>query len=179
MGGRQRQSATIHRLRGNPSKLSEAELERREAEEIKPAPIGTTRRPADLSPIERECWDAHAAELERLALLTVLDAQTFRVLVCGPYEVARLAKDLMRPRKADGSIDRRRRGLELVLPDPDHGGARRHPAFVVWKQALAEYRAGCKEFGLTPAARVGLRPAAPIGAVPDDDDDDDSAFFGT
>lgn len=176
--GRRPESATIHRLRGNPSKLTEEELAAREASEVKPNPVAP-HRPADLSPLERQCWDAHAPELDRLGLLTVLDGSSFRLLVCQPFEMAVLARDSMRPKKADGSADRRRRDLELVIADPDHGGGlRRHPGFLIWKQAVAEYRSGCRDFGLTPSARVGLRSGQPIGSEPDDDDNDE-AFFGT
>lgn len=170
--------ATIHRLRGNPSKLSAEELEERERSEVKPNPVAP-RRPADLSPLERECWEQTAPELDRLGMLTVIDGGSFRLLVCQPYEMAVLARESMRPVKADGTPDRRKRSLELVIADPDHGGGlRRHPGFLIWKQAIAEYRAGCAKFGLTPSDRVGLRAGAPIGSVPDDDDND-AAFFGT
>lgn len=176
--GRRPQPAKIHRLRGNPSKLSEDELERREREEVKPHPIAP-RRPADLSPLERECWDMHAAELDRLGLFTVLDGASFRLLVCMPYAAARAAWLSMMPAKADGSPDRRRKSIEVVTPDRTHAGAlRRHPGFLSWAKAIEEYRAGCRDFGLTPQARVGLRAGAPIGSVPDDDDSDE-AFFGT
>lgn len=176
--GRRPEPATIHRLRGNPSGLSEEELQRREASEVKPHPIAPTA-PRDLSHLERECWEMHAAELDRLGLLTLLDGASFRLLVCQPFEMAILARDSMRPRKKDGTPDLRKRALDLIIADPDHGGGlRRHPGFLVWKQAVAEYRAGCRDFGLTPMSRVGLRAGAPIGSEVDDDDND-SAFFGT
>jgi phage terminase small subunit len=168
--------ANVIRMTGNRSELSEAELAERE--QVKPEPR-TSRAPKDLSALERECWELHAPELERLALLTVLDPVSFRLLVCQPYEMAVLSRDAMRPRKADGSIDRRKKGLEVVIADEQHGGLRRHPAFLTWRQSIESYRAGCALFGLSPADRVGLRPNAPVGAPLDDDEDDDSAFFGT
>lgn len=164
--------SNIVALRGG----SEAEVERRAAEEVKPHPV-SPKRPADLSPLERECWDLHAPELDRLGLLTVIDAGAFR-MVCQAYASARAAWESMRPRKADGSIDARKRGIEVVVPDTAHGGLRRHPGFLVWKQAQDAYRAWCSEFGLTPSSRVGLRPGVPIGSA-EDEDDDDAAFFGS
>lgn len=155
---------------------SPADVAKRAAEEVKPHPVAP-RRPRDLSPLERECWDLHAPELDKLGLLTVLDAGAFR-FACQAYAIAVEAWRSMAVRKADGSVDRRRRGIEVVTEDHVHGGLRRHPGFLVWKQATAEYRAWCSEFGLTPSARVGLRSGAPIGSVPDDDDND-AEFFGT
>lgn len=173
--GPKKMPANVIRMRGNRSELSEKELAERE--EIKPEPI-STRAPKDLTPLERECWELHAPELERLSLLTVLDQASFRLLVCGPYEMAKTSLQALRPRTARGAVDRRKKGYEVVVPDPHHGGLRRHPAFLTWRQSIDAYRAGCALFGLTPADRVGLRPAAPIGA-PVDDEDDDEAFFGT
>lgn len=172
--GRKPLPAAVHVLRGNRSKLTAEELEERRRSEIRPNPI-SPRRPRDLSRDEAECWDAHAPELDRLGLLTVLDGVSFRMLVCQPYAIAREARRLMGPRRADGEPDGRRRRFELVVVD-DRGALRRHPAFMIWKQAIDQYRTGCTEFGLTPSSRVGLRPGAPIGVVPDEDDD--AAFFG-
>lgn len=155
---------------------SQADVDRRAAEEVKPHPV-SPKRPGDLSPLERECWDQHAPELDRLGLLTVIDAAAFR-MACQAYALAIAAWQSMRERKADGSIDNRKKSIEVVTPDTAHGGLRRHPGFLVWKQAQDAYRAWCSEFGLTPSSRVGLRPGAPIGSAADDDDDDE-AFFGS
>lgn len=175
--GRRPLPAAVIKLHGNRSKLSEAELEERLRSEIRPNPV-SPRRPSDLSPDERACWDMHAPELDRLGLLTVLDGAAFRLLVCQPYAVSMAAFREMVAKKADGTPDRRRRQITVVVPDAHHGGEKRHPAIVVWKQATDQYRSGCVQFGLTPMSRVGLRPgAAPIGTV--EDEDDDSAFFGT
>jgi phage terminase small subunit len=172
--GRKPLPASVIRLHGNRSKLSKEELAERERSEVRPNPV-SPKRPRNLSPHERMVWDLHVEELDRLGLLTVLDGLSFRLLVCQPGALALTAWEAMRPSKADGSPDARRREPQVVRVD-SRGDLRRHPAFIVWKQAAAEYRAGCQEFGLTPSARVGLRPSAPIGTVADDDDD--TAFFG-
>jgi P27 family predicted phage terminase small subunit len=174
--GRRPLPTNVVRMRGNRSQLTEAELEERERSEVKPHPVAP-RRPAGLSSDARACWDALAPELDRLGLLTVVDGQSF-ALACESYALAVQALREMRPRKADGTLDGRRKGREVVVPDMNHGGMKRHPAFVAYKQAVDDYRAWCREFGLTPSARVGLRSGAPIGSVPDDDEDD-SAFFGS
>lgn len=167
--------ASVIELRGNRSKLTGEELEERRRSEIRPNPV-SPRRPSDLSPDERACWDMHAPELDRLGLLTVLDGAAFRLLVCQPYALVMTSFREMMVRKADGTPDRRSKRVAVVVPDSNHGGEKRHPAFVAWSQALNLYRAGCIQFGLTPMARVGLRPAAPIGTVADEDEDE--AFFG-
>lgn len=173
---RHREPVALHLLKGNPSKLSKEEIERREAEEIKPHPV-KPRPPADLAPKARECWDALSAELDRLGLLTVIDGQAFR-LACEAYALALECLEQMRPRKADGTIDARRKTREVVVSDLHHGGQKRHPALGVYFSASREFREWCKVFGLGPSFRMALRPGAPIGTVPDDEDDD-SAFFGS
>lgn len=142
----------------------------------KPHPVAP-RPPAGLSHYARECWRMHAPELERLGLLTVLDGASFR-LACESYSIALAALDAMRPKKADGTPDRRKKYHEVIYADPRHQGSlRRHPALLVYGPAVADYRAWASRFGLTPSDRVGLRPGAPIG-VEQEDDDDDADFFG-
>lgn len=170
------QPADVIELRGNRSKLTDEQLAERRASTPAPKPLAP-KAPKDLSPVARECWQHHASELEHLGLLTVLDGAAFR-LACEAYALAVAALGEMRPKKADGTPDGRKRGFEVLLRDKDHE-PRRHPAFIVWKQATDEYRSWCSEFGMTPSARVGLRPGASVGTVADDDEDDDSAFFGT
>lgn len=176
--GPKAQPAKVIRLRGNRSKLSERELAEREASEVKPRPV-STQAPADLSPVELECWKAHAPELNALGLLTVLDVVSFRESVCGPYEMIRAARESMmaHPTKSDGTPDRRRKPTLQVVTVDSSGVLRRHPGFLAWKASVELYRMGCREFGLTPSSRVGLRPGAPIG-LERDDDEDDEAFFG-
>ncbi len=172
--GRKPLPANVVRMRGNPSDLSKAEIAARE--ELQPRPLAP-RPPADLSPLERECWEVLAPELEHLGLLTHLDTISYRLL-CRAYALAMASADAMRPTKADGSPDRRKKGFEVVVPD-ERGSVKKHPAFTEWQQATNTYLRLAIEFGLTPAARVGLRPAAAVGTVPDDEDVDDEAFFGT
>lgn len=172
-------SADVIELRGNPSKLTAAEIEARRANEVKARPL-RPKAPADLAPLERECWDLHAPELERLGLLAVLDAGAFR-FACSSYMIARTALETMAPTKADGTPDARRKGVVVVDVDHGHGGqTKKHPAVAVYFQAVKDYRAWATEFGLTPSSRIGLRPAAGRGAGADSSDADDDDFdFGT
>jgi P27 family predicted phage terminase small subunit len=156
-------------LHGNRSQLTKAELAQRRADEVKARPLAP-RAPASLSKPAREIWLEHAPELERLGLLTMLDAMSFR-LICEVAAVAVQALEDMRPRKADGSIDRRRKGLEVTVPDRKYGGVKRHPSLGAFFQASKEYRAWCVEFGLSPSARVSLRRPARVPAGEHGDDD--------
>ncbi len=172
MPGPRRLSADVIRLRGNRSKLTKRQLAKRE--ELHPRPIAPSP-PADLSPLELECWRHHAPELEHHGLLTALDGVSYRHL-CSAFALAVSCLEAMRPRKADGTPDRRRKGYEVVVPDR-RGSLKKHPAFTQWRQATQTYLALCREFGLTPASRVGLRPTAAVVRSHEDDGDDDE-FFG-
>lgn len=169
-------SAEVIELHGNPSKLSKQEISDRRAREVKPRPIAP-KVPPDLHPYARECWEQHARELQALGLLTVLDSASFRLL-CEWYAIALEALEALRRRKRDGTVDQRTRRYDVIQADPSHSGVlRRHPALLVLKQATAEYRGLCREFGLTPSSRVGLRPAAPPPGLEEGggDGDDDRA----
>lgn len=177
--GPMRLPANVHQLRGNASKLTAEELEEREAEEIQARPLRPVA-PAYLSPHARECWDKLVPELEHLGLLAILDGPSFE-LACETYALARYALEELKPRKKDGTPDRRIKRPSLLDVDRAHAGmTKKNPAFTIYAQASREFRAWCVEFGLSPSARASLRPAAGRGPgeVPDDVDDDD-AFFGT
>lgn len=173
--------AAVIELRGNRSKLTEEELAARRAEEaaLKPKPLRPTK-PTWLSKYAAECWDLHAPELERMALLTKLDAGAF-ALACESFALARTALEELRPRKGDGTIDRRQKGLTTTEVDRVHGGMlKRHPAAALYLQASGDYRRWCDQFGLTPSARIGLRPArssGPSSSTGGAGDDDGSAGF--
>lgn len=173
--------ANVVRIRGNASKLSERELEEREAAEVKARPL-RPGPPAHLSPYARECWQRIAPELEHLGLLTVLDGPGFG-LACETYALAMYALDELRPKKADGTPDLRKKRPELLDVDRAHGQmTKKSPAFAIYAQASREFRAWCVEFGLSPSARASLRPGArPTGSGEGSRhvDDDDDAFFGT
>lgn len=171
-------SADVIEIGGNRSKLSKEEIERRREAEVRARPLHLDP-PAHLSPFARECWERHAPELESLGLLTVLDAGSFE-MTCEAYALARQALEEMRPRKADGTADQRTHRREVIDVDKGHAGnLRKHPAFSVWNMAQNSYLAWCREFGLTPSARVSLRPGAGAGTPGAAGESDDDDFFGT
>lgn len=174
--------SNVVELRGNPGDLTKAEIEaRRAAEEALPTRPLRPKPPEHLSKFAREGWDRLVPELEHLGLLTTLDALSLE-LACEAYAAARSALEEMRPKKSDGTPDRRKKGLETTDVDLGHSGnSKQSPAFRSFTQASNVFRAWCVEFGLSPSARASLRPAAGArgpGEVSSDDDDDD-AFFGT
>lgn len=135
-------------LKGNPGK-------RKRPEEPKPTPVAPTR-PDWLSADGRKAWDELAPELERVGLLTKVDGFGF-ALACEDLAIARAALRSIR----------RGTGYSVLTKDRAHGGEpRKHPALMVYRQHADAFRAWCKEYGLTPSARVGL-PA------PGDDGDED------
>jgi P27 family predicted phage terminase small subunit len=175
------QSAEVVKLHGNRAHLTKAEIEARVAAEAatpKPKPIRASDAPSDLSIYARECWQMHAPELDELGLLSVLDRGSFR-LACECYAIARSALDEMRFRKADGTPDERKKGLQTIVQDTNHGTMRRHPALIVFGQFAASYRQWCSEFGLTPSARLSIRPAAGVHRPSPEEGEGDGEFFGT
>lgn len=178
---RDRKTAEVIALHGNAGKHSKEELEKRADEDVVAEKPSSLDPPKDLTGYAREAWRQHAPELDRLGLLTKLDLGGFR-LACEDFALAMSALEAMRPKKADGTPDGRRKGYEVLEVDRAHGGmAKKHPAFSVFNMAQSSYLAWCREFGMTPAGRLGLRPAArggaPAGGEPSVSDDDfDDAF---
>ncbi len=169
--------ANVVRIRGNASKLSAEDLEEREASEVKARPL-RPGPPAHLSPYARECWQKLTPELEHLGLLTVLDGPSFE-LACETWATAKYALEELRPKKADGTPDRRKSRPELIEVDRVHGGQRRkNAAVMVYMQASREFRAWAVEFGLSPSGRAALRPAASRAPIERESESDDE-FFGT
>lgn len=158
-------SAEIHHLHGNPSNLPNVEKRDVQPDPIAPAP------PNWLSKRGREMWTFIAPELERNALLTKRDRESFGFLC----EEAAVAKEtLLRIRDPKNGYG------DVLDADSAHAGRlRRHPAWIVYTQARTGFLQLAKEFGLTPSSRIGLL-LSPTGAVTPRgaDDDDDEVSFG-
>jgi P27 family predicted phage terminase small subunit len=146
--------------------MSDAELERRRAAQLRPR-IVDLAPPKDLSRFERECWVHHSKELARVGLLTELDVGAYRML-CISYAMAMEALEKLRP------TDKRRKGLDVIVPDRKYGGTKQNPAVGVFLRSAKAYQGWCVEFGLTPSARLSMRSAF----EPDGDDDTDWIFNG-
>lgn len=173
--------AEVHDL-ANRSKLSAEEIEARRTQEdsIRPRPL-TPRKPAHLSTHAAEAWDHHVPELQRLGLLTMVDAAGFE-LAMETYAMARAALESLRVRKSDGTPDRRSRRLDIMDVDA-RGSTRRHPATIVFFQAQAAYLSWCRQFGMTPMGRLGMlrvsdAPRSTGAGSSDDDGDDLTGLLG-
>lgn len=158
----ERATARVIELHGNPSKLPEAEVEARSTRRIEPDAY-VPAPPDFLTPGGRAVWRELVAELEKDALVTKRDRYTLG-LVCVEVEIMRAALDAMRPDK--------RRGYVVIDEDPEHRNRlRRHPALIVYGQAVDRFRRLASEFGLSPRMRQALEVGG--APVPDDGDDDD------
>lgn len=102
------------------------------------------RMPAGLHAHGQRLWRAVVPVLSAAGTLTPLDQAGLETM-CVAYAVAREAAEQL---ASDGGTHRDERGI-----------LRKHPAFQVWRDAQATFRAWANEFGLTPAARRNL-PAA-------------------
>lgn len=152
-------SAKVINLRGNASKI---DVDERESKEVRPDPV-VPDQPDWLTPRARAIWRYLAPELERDALLTKRDRETFAFL-CTEAALAIDCLDAMRPD--------RRKGFVILEPDPGHGGrTRRHPALIAYGTSVGRYLMLAREFGLSPRMRLPLEVGGEI--PPDDEDDDD------
>lgn len=161
-----RSSARVIELRGNPSKV---DVEGRARREVLPDPIAPDPPPWLTHPTARSTWRFLAPELERDALLTKRDRESFAHLC----SCAAIAADALRVLQPD-----RRKGFEILVDDAAHPGrTRRNPALMVYRGALADFRALAADFGLSPKARIPLELGAPA-PVDDGEDEDDELFEG-
>lgn len=161
-----RQSARVIELKANPGKV---DIDARARKEVRPDPIAPPP-PSTLSPAARAVWRFLAPELERDALLTRRDRNSFAHLC----ECAAIADQALRDMRPD-----RRKGYVLLDVDESHQGrTRRHPLLMVYRGALEDYLKLSARFGLTPRDRIPLELGAPAGPPPADEDEDDSLEEG-
>lgn len=104
-------------------------------------------KPADLSPIAAEMWDAIVAELPKADLLKPLDGYALQV-GCETFARWHEAKRLRLSQPNGGLLAKTSQGMGVS------------PLVRVESEASREFRAWCAEFGLTPAAEVKLSTSA-------------------
>lgn len=140
---RQRKPTELHKLAGTyrPDRTSAHEPEPRAGRVIMPRGV--------LSPSARKMWRAWAPELQRLGLLTPLDAPMF-TLTCVWAGAALDAAAMLRE---EG----------IVVADARGRGMVKHRALTVLRAASVELRQLSRSFGLTPADRAGLSLRLPEG----------------
>lgn len=156
-------SARVIELNANPGK---ADVEARARREVRPEPIAPRPPSWMRHPVARATWRYLAPELERDALLTRRDRDSFGDL-CTLRAFIADALDQMQPDKRTGFA-------LLEVDESQKGRVRRNPLLMVYRGALEDYLKLSARFGLTPKDRIPLELGAPAGPPPADEDEDDS-----
>lgn len=155
-----RQTARVIELHGNPGKV---DVEARAAAEVRPAPIAPSPPRWLRDSVALETWKFLAPELEKDALLTKRDRETFAML-CQEVALVAAALKVLQPNKARAMV-------LLEIDESQKGRVRRNPALMVYGQAVERYARLAAHFGLSPKMRLPLE----LGAAPVDDGDEDEA----
>lgn len=134
MTGRPPKPTRVKQLSGNPG--------RRPLNKREPKPASAVKRPRGLGKGAAKFWSEHAAELERLQLMTGVDVPAFR-LMAEMYAIA-----------VDAAAEVQAEGLTVASAD---GGLKKHPAFQVLRDSATSFRQFSHDFGLNPAARGRLQ----------------------
>lgn len=164
-----KRSARVIELHGNAGKVNVPEREERE---VRPDPIVPTPPSWLRDPVAIATWKFLAPELERDALLTVRDREAFAFL-CTHAAIAVAALKQLQPNKA--------KPMELLELDESHQGrTRRSPLLMIYRGAVADFRAAAHDFGISgPKSRLPLELGAPPAHDDDDDEDADGLFDGS
>lgn len=134
MKGRKPKPAAVKDLQGNPGK--------RAPNKRQPKPETPVKRPWGLGQGEqRKFWDEHAGELERLGVLTGVDAAAFRLMAEHYAFAVQAAKEL----RAEGS-----------LTVEGREGPKKHPLLQALRDNSQMFKSYAVEFGMTPSARERL-----------------------
>ena len=139
------QPTNLKVLRGNPGKrpLNTAEP--------RPRPVAP-KCPSWLDSDAKREWRRVAPELERLGLLTLVDMAALAGY-CASYSLWKRCTE---------ALDETGMTFET-----DKGFVGQRPEVSIAARALADVRAFCVQFGLTPSARARMT----LPEMPDDDDD--------
>lgn len=137
--GRKPTPTAVKKLQGNPGKRP---IARRE-----PKPQTAVKRPHGLGQgLQRRFWDEHAPELERLQILTGVDAAAFRLMAEHYALAVQAVHELRKPTEEGG-------GLTIEGRD----GAKKNPLAQVFRDNSIAFKAWATEFGMTPSARARLQ----------------------
>lgn len=133
--GRKPKPTRVKELAGNPGKRATNKRE--------PKPRTPVKRPWGLGQGEqRKFWDAHADELERLGILTGVDASAFRLMAEHYAFAVQAAKEL----REDGR-----------LTVEGREGPKKHPLLQALRDNSLAFKSYAVEFGMTPSARSRLQ----------------------
>lgn len=131
--GRKPLPTAVKKLRGNPGK--------RPLNKHEPKPKSKVKRPYKLGKgLQRKFWDEHAEDLERLQILTSIDAAAFRLMAEHYAFAVQAAQEL------------REEGLTVQGRE----GPKKNPKAQIFKDNSLAFKSFATEFGMTPSARVRL-----------------------
>ncbi|NJN53300.1 MAG: phage terminase small subunit P27 family [Anaerolineae bacterium] len=133
--GRKPKPTAVKQVQGNPGKRA---LNQRE-----PKPKTAVKRPYGLGQgLQARFWNEHAAEMERLQVLTGVDVAAFRLMAEAYAFAVQAATEL----RADGS---------LTVEGRD--GPKKNPLAQVFRDQATLFKSFAVEFGMTPSARARLQ----------------------
>lgn len=131
--GRKPKPTAVKRLAGNPGK--------RRLNTAEPRPATRARKPRGWhGGLAERFWDEHAGELERLGILTGVDAPAFRLMA----EAYAFAVEAAATLRHDGFTVEGRDGLKT------------HPVARAFRDNATLFKGLAGEFGMTPSARSRL-----------------------
>lgn len=136
--GRPRKPTALKVLAGNPGKRALPEGEAKPEPKLPPPP-------RHLSRVAKAEWKRLGAQLERLGLITEVDLRAFEAY-CMTYEQLRIAQEKVAE-------------LGMVAYTPQ-GYPMLHPWFTAQRKLHEDLMRMLREFGLTPASRSKVTPAA-------------------
>ncbi|MDY0748516.1 phage terminase small subunit P27 family [Paucibacter sp. R3-3] len=160
--GRKALPANVHLLRGNPSKLSAADL----TDGLQPE-VEIPGCPKHLLPEARKEWRRIAPELERYGLISKLDrsalalyCQAWARLVWSEEQLAR-AMGIAETRRAEAEArgEEWKGGDGMTIPTPG-GHMTYSPHWVIANKAAQQVQTFLAEFGLSPATRGKVSTSA-------------------
>lgn len=128
-GGHNAKPTALKLLQGNPGKRP------LDGAEPQPTPVRDLKPPAWLDATAKRCWRENAPELQRLGLLTQVDATTL-ALYCQAYSRYRTALQT----------------LSRIAPESEAY----RPVAVTVEKAEASLRMLAADFGMTPSSRARL-----------------------
>lgn len=126
----------MKRVQGNPGKRP---LNKRE-----PKPKSKVKRPWGMRKPAKKFWDEHAPEMERLSVLTGVDAPAFRLMAEAYAFAVQAAEEL----------------AEEGFTVEGRDGPKKHPLAQVFRDNAQLFKSFATEFGMTPSSRARLQVPA-------------------
>lgn len=131
--GRKPKPTELNRVQGNPG--------HRPVNTREPKPASPVKTPRGMSAGAKTFWRDHAAELERLSILTGVDTPALR-LAAEHYALA-----------VQAAAELHQTGLTVMGKD----GERKNPLAQVFKDNALAFKSFAVEFGMTPSSRTRLK----------------------